>query len=64
MVEGFLVISSSGFFACPQKGVSIGSGDSLENKIGEIMKKLLYDIEFVASGASVEYSMYIDGRKQ
>ncbi|KAI0865570.1 hypothetical protein F4860DRAFT_256850 [Xylaria cubensis] len=35
-----------------------------ESEIGESWKKLSYEIEMVPSGASVEFSVYIDGRKQ
>ena len=34
------------------------------NPSGEIYRKLNYNLEMVPSGASVEFSVYIDGRKQ
>lgn len=31
---------------------------------GEKMKKMLFEVEMIPSGASVEFVVYIDGRKQ
>ncbi|TRX93941.1 hypothetical protein FHL15_005019 [Xylaria flabelliformis] len=35
-----------------------------ENITGDSWKKLIYEVEMVPSGASVEFAIYIDGRKQ
>ena len=31
---------------------------------GEVIKKLSYELEFIPSGASAEFAVYIDGKKQ
>jgi hypothetical protein len=35
-----------------------------ENGTGKPVKKLSYEIKMVPSGASVEFAIYIEGRKQ
>jgi hypothetical protein len=38
--------------------------DFVSVETGARMKKLTYDIEMVPSGATVQFTVYIDGRKQ
>ncbi len=38
--------------------------ETFTNSKGERLKKLSYEIEMVPTGASVEFVLYIDGRKQ
>lgn len=56
-------VQQLGTFRC-DLDVAYSDLPDFESKNGVLMKELEFEIEMVPTGASVEFVMYVDGKKQ